>query len=49
MGEALFGIASSLDAEDKTDPAADAYKDLIDHHPNGVWCRRPSSAWPEHL
>lgn len=34
MGEALLGIAVSLDAENKTDAAIAAYKDLIDHHPN---------------
>jgi hypothetical protein len=33
MGEALLGIAASLDAQGKTNEAATAYKDLIDHHP----------------
>jgi TolA-binding protein len=34
MGEALFGIATCLDAQGKTDQAATAYKDLITRRPN---------------
>jgi len=33
MGEALLGIAASLDAQGKTRDAMAAYKDLIDHRP----------------
>jgi predicted negative regulator of RcsB-dependent stress response len=32
MGEALLGIAACLDAQNKTDDAIRAYKDLADHH-----------------
>jgi tetratricopeptide (TPR) repeat protein len=32
MGEALLGIAASLDAQNKTDEAIRAYKDLTEHH-----------------
>ena len=34
MGQALLGIAASLDAQgNKTDEAIAAYKDLVEHHP----------------
>ena len=33
MGQALLGIAASLDAQGKTNEAVVAYKDLVDHHP----------------
>jgi tetratricopeptide (TPR) repeat protein len=32
MGEALLGIAACLDAQNKTDEAIRAYKDLTEHH-----------------
>src|SRR5437899_1938961 len=32
MGQALLGIAASLDAQNKTDEAIRAYKDLTEHH-----------------
>jgi len=32
MGEALLGIAASLDAQNKTEEAIRAYKDLTEHH-----------------
>ena len=34
MGEALLGVAASLDAQGKTDAAIAAYKNLIDRHPS---------------
>jgi predicted negative regulator of RcsB-dependent stress response len=34
LGNALLGIAASLDAQGKTADAINAYRDLVDHHPN---------------
>jgi|ERR1051326_849278 TolA-binding protein len=34
MGEALLGVAACLDAQNKTDEAIRAYKDLTEHHSN---------------
>ncbi len=34
MGEALLGVAACLDAQNKTDEAIIAYKDLTEHHQN---------------
>jgi tetratricopeptide (TPR) repeat protein len=33
-GEALLGIAACLDAQGKTSEAINAYRDLVEHHPN---------------
>jgi predicted negative regulator of RcsB-dependent stress response len=34
LGNALLGIAACLDAQGKANDAINAYRDLVDHHPN---------------
>jgi TolA-binding protein len=36
MGDALLGVAASLDAQGKVDQATAAYKNLIERHPNDI-------------